>query len=174
MFCRCLSRAKSVLTPFLQSTYPFVCLGDELGLFRTFWPRAAVTIDPPGPRPLLPGREKLALFRTLGIGLESWNDGIMEWWGHLALRKLGLFRTARLTLATSRSKLLSKSALFLRRSCNRQLTTAYRLLALFCDYHTDTSILCQVKSLAIEDHRRPLPNSGHTREARCPLSDLQA
>ncbi len=37
-------------------------------------------------RPCLPVRGKLALFRTIGIGLECWNDGILEWWGTSAAR----------------------------------------------------------------------------------------
>ncbi len=34
---------------------------------------------------------KLGLFRTKGSGLEYWNGGIVECWGHLARLELGLF-----------------------------------------------------------------------------------
>ncbi len=62
--------------------------------------------DPPSPRcPILPkfgfvlrnwssgsrsGCSKLALFRTIAIGLERWNDGIVECTSHKALKHKGL------------------------------------------------------------------------------------
>jgi hypothetical protein len=46
---------------------------------------------PAKPLPLLTPWQELALFRTIRIGLERWNNGMLEWWGLSACRELGLF-----------------------------------------------------------------------------------
>ena len=58
---------------------PILHRGCKLALFRTFGPAGACT-----PRP------ELASFRTIGMGLECWNSGMV---GYLGRRELGSFRT---------------------------------------------------------------------------------
>jgi hypothetical protein len=87
---------------------------EKLGSFCTFrspglWPTGEigfVSPDQPRGRPsgsklalfrtshLTPQTSpQLGLFRTIGIGLEWWNDRIVEWWGISPAERLGLFRT---------------------------------------------------------------------------------
>jgi hypothetical protein len=76
LFFRSLLHVPFTITPFLPATCPsrrrgqnWLCLARKPHV-----PRPSGPVPPGQPRP------ELALFRTIGIGLEWWNDGILEYW----------------------------------------------------------------------------------------------